>query len=472
MLLPVVFAACTGPAPDARLASTGIDVELRHGWRDAAGRPADSVLLADGTLQVHHALELPERWRGLPLHLRVEGAGWEVRASLDGTEVAHGEGGQAPVSLDLGTDVGVGAHTLTLDLAHADPGNVPGTPISSWTFEVPVDTRVLWSGQATLHVGPASTPAAPPRIVTASTSGGFLQDGHPVYLAGRRLQTMEPGDRRASVFRQARELARSGGNAFLWHGDSVDGELLDAIDELGIPVVAIPRCAGRRQRAGRPTPDAPRDRFLDAQDAGIAALFGQHPSLAGWAIEFEHPGVTPSFAAMRTQGVPVFDRSRARAVHASERTNLPPWIIEVIVDGADWPPGDKIAELVRIHAAGGGIGLELPPGEPAAGMYTVVPPALAGLGVEAWNPDRERPGRATVRARTRAGGVVIAEADGHPSVAAVADDEGVATLELPWSGRTSLHRPDGEPLVVDAVAGTWRSDGWHPGTVDHTLPEN
>jgi hypothetical protein len=318
---------------------------------------------------------------------------------VDGEEVAAEVGGGTPAVVDLSGQLRDGPHELQLRIDPASAANVPGQPLSAWTFGVPRPEETLWAGRAELRIGAvgqlrthfdadqlkatldgASGPVTytlvhdgevratwsgsptgevawvgprwpaelawlvatdeaghrwqarvGARSVTEGNGGPARIDGVPRYLATRRLDLVPDGDVRQSVFKQLVAAAQAGANGAEWHADALGVAAIEALDELGVPLVGVPRCAGRRQHDGIPPADTARDTWLAARDEQASALFANHPSVVGWAVEYSHLGLNPAFVSYRAMGLPFWDRDRASAVQEQEwpRTRPRPWVVEL-----------------------------------------------------------------------------------------------------------------------------------------------
>lgn len=533
----LLLLACAPPTSDAEIHDAGLDVQLDAGWTTPQGQPVPAPRRAQGPQRVVRPVVVPDGWERGPMALTVDGSGWEVRAEVDGIEVAHDEGGAWPARMDLTGKLPAGTHRLGLVVEPAAPDNVPGTPLSAWTFRVPQKGLSQWGGHATLRFGAAatiaprlvgdqlsasltggdgairyravrdgavlaswddSTPWDGPRwpdaliwIVAEDTSGHRWQvrtgirdvqtttaglvaiNGAATYLAARRVELVHDGAIRGDLFRQLTEAARAGDNAAEWHGEVLSDAGLDVLDELGVPTVGVPRCAGRRQHDGLAGRDDPRDAWLAARDERAAAVWASHPAAVAWANEYAHPGVPVSFAGYRATGLPFFDTDRARAVHEDDPAGvrLPAWIIEL-----PWTAGrpgyaERVAALVQAHRRTGGAGLEMPLPDAGGSFVRILPGVLRDLGVVPWSPGTPRRGPATVAVDVGiAGTLVLLEVPEQPAVGAFADDHGTARIELDYAGGATVRTVGGSPMAITLTPGQWRGDGWHESVTTVRYP--
>ena len=524
----LLLLACTTPASDADIRDAGLDVQLDAGWATPEGHAVSGPKRAQGAQQIVRPVVVPDGWDRGPIALSVDGSGWLVRAQVDGVEVARDEGGAWPARLDLTGKLPAGAHRLGLSIEPASEENVPGGPISAWTFRVPQKGLSQWGGQARLRFGAAATmtprlvdsplsaalvggdgavhftavrdgtvlarwddaatwdgPTWPEalvwivaedeaghrwqvrtglRSVQATAEGLIAINGEPRYLAARRVELVHDGSVRTDLFRQLLDAARAGDNAAEWHGEVLSGAGIDVLDELGVPLIGVPRCAGRRQHDGRSGRDDPRDVWLADRDERAAAVWASHPSAVAWAIEYQHPGVHPSFSGYRAMGLPFFDTDRARAIREDEPTTarLPPWIIELPWTASRPDYAERVAALLQAHRQSGGAGMEVPLPDPSGAFSRLIPGVLEGLGVQPWVPDIPRRGPATVVADVGiAGTLVLLEVPEQPPVATFADSRGTARIELDYAGPATIRTVGGSPLAITLTPGTWRGDGWH-----------
>ena len=85
--------------------------------------------------------------------------------------------------------------------------------------------------------------------------------------------------------------AGAGVNAVELHGSMVHSQQLDIADELGIPIVQLPRCVGRVKRP--PGTGAGLLETLREQDIKLVRGVGAHPSVVSWLLEGDRHDLGP-----------------------------------------------------------------------------------------------------------------------------------------------------------------------------------
>lgn len=372
-----------------------------------------------------------------------------------------------------------------------------------------VESRGTWTGPI-WQVGGSETPAL--QYVTVSVGAGSLRqrrfgartvalagdhvsiNGKPVYLAGQRY-SQGGEDIRGRFARLRHWMLASGTNAVELHGAYLDPRVLDAADELGLPLVVTPRCEGQAKLDGAAAETADRRAFLDAGDARIAAVAASHPSAILWPLEeMGSTRVSAAFAGL--DGVVITsDRhwgmeEKRFADFVAEKhvpdfiNELPSWTLEP-VEGRSL--GARLAPLVAMHVPIG-IGAIFPElgvvGEPrraeapAGKAYaSELREELATAGVLALSPgDRRGPSTLVVRAlrgNRPVGGVPITlRAPRHALIGGFTDSTGKATIVLDYAGAAEIGVLGSDiRLGVSLTPGAYRGGRWYPTLTAVDVPD-
>lgn len=408
-------------------------------------------------------------------------------------------------------------------------GTPPTLEATAWTTGLPVGTPVTFTvvrdGATVLTAGPATTdatgraranvaydgprwpdPAGSAWLVarvegdtgtatgaarvglrSATVDGSTLRvDGQRVYLVAERVFGRDLADR--ATFGHAVAVALAGGaNAIAFHGEIIPTDVLDAADELGLPVVDTPRCDGQMHKQGPPGSDPARKAFAATGDARIVAALARHPSIVLWALEAPtwKGGATmhPTFA---TAEIPLLDEYHNAPlgdpgldpIHGAPQS-------AAFYRELAWQPGEtetlgqKLAPTL-LAESGTGIGVVLPtitpdrPDVPAQRASLRDAVTAAGLPPLTIGP---RPGPATLRvtvtrANAPAAGLpVLVDVPGLPTLGAVTDAAGVALLDVEASGPVRVHTVGGEASVdVSLTPGMWALPRWTPSVTEAALP--
>lgn len=312
-------------------------------------------------------------------------------------------------------------------------------------------------------------------------------NGERVYYAAWRMSGSGLAGRGpfATLVTQA---AAIGANALALHGEVVPGFLLDAADELGLPVVLTPRCDGQMRATGvvKATPE--RMSFAAEGDHRIVAAQRRHPSLVLWALE---AGTMPGGATVH----PVYGQSELPLLDEYHNAALGDPTLARVEGGDDqrapfyrelaWQPnggsdlGQKLAPVIAAEAKTG-IGLVLPSiSEDRPDLLRQregLRDAVAAAGITPMAPGTRR-GVSTLRvavtrAGSPAGGVpVLVDLPAQPTVGAFTDAAGVAWIEVDYVGRAKVHTVDGSVVTeVDITAGAWAPPRWNPSVTRAELP--
>lgn len=126
------------------------------------------------------------------------------------------------------------------------------------------------------------------REVSLSRDGLAVNDVQGAVFAVRVVH----GDDQPDLLTTLSALSPGGANAVELHGDVLDPTLLRLADELGVPVVVLPRCVGR---LGKPKGAASElTAMLEALDNAVLQDALAHPSVVAWLMEGDrqllHPG--------------------------------------------------------------------------------------------------------------------------------------------------------------------------------------
>lgn len=265
-------------------------------------------------------------------------------------------------------------------------------------------------------------------------------------------------------------LPSGGINALELHGDVPDGAWFDEADELGIPVVVLPRCDGSLWRemdgrTGGPRAAVAASPSVRAQDRRLASATAPHPSLVMWACEG-----APDTASAVCEGLddddpadrPVVGRAvpgwptspRLRLARPAPDAPTTGWVVEVA--DSEGVPLATVAETFLSAAGPGHLGGVIPPPsrqETAAWSET-------------WSQVARRIGapplvlegrRASSRVRVEGLAPLQAawlEVPGLTPVGILADGVGRADLSA-WHEGPATVRVDDARWPVDLVAGRW-----------------
>jgi hypothetical protein len=318
-------------------------------------------------------------------------------------------------------------------------------------------------------------------------------DGKPLYLAAQRYMPGRASPRQ-EVADMAWWLARSGSNALELHGVIHSDEVLQAADELGIPVVFTPRCAGvaRNDRPGQLTPALAR--FIARTNADMASSRRQHPSILMWSQEEDPVSAYPRlYSPFRSGQAILLGRDsqgldERRLQEAISRKRIATWINELpwkahSIQGKSLT--QRLEPLLNYHRPWG-TGLLLPHiyhrqdlSKPVGAdveqlgrdyqalMQQFEVPSLA-LG------DRRGPAELYVQVRRDgkavAGVPVLLHLAEQPTLASVSDMAGLARFSVDYAGSGAVSTLDGgERTEVFLRPGRYTDGRWVPSRAQATL---
>lgn len=533
--------------------------DVRPWQTGAAGAPG---------MQLSGRVHLPEDRLGVGSTLVLEGAWWDVRATVNGVTLPPATGGLAPVALEVGPHLRAGENVFAVSImpppagtpplltggglasgggwrtdradlqvaprlelrpgAHVETVSLPlesgqvratatvqGAPEGSHVrFTVSLDgEQVADLGEAPVLAGVAVAPAADwtlddwrpgrPALYLAQAElrgpdGGILDrmarrtgalavqgDGGGLHLGGDplRLMAVRVTNQERDLPGRFRELVSGGANSVEVHGELLRSTWLDQADELGLPLVVVPRCVGRTNK-GNPTPAIAATQR--AQDIRLVEHTAHHPSPVLWATEGQtaasqkkRPGLPK---VLWTEGLltdpldrPVSQHdvpARVQRIDGS-RPGAPAqdsclregcrgaWITEVTWRGPAVPQMWSIMATRTEDALtrGQALGVVIP--TPRRSDMADWAPAWAAVAKAAAMPAPDPgPFRASGVVALR-GGVpgasVFVEAAGHPTVGTVLDGQGAGTLRV-WHEGAALVRMGATALPIMVESGSWQ--GW------------
>ncbi len=132
------------------------------------------------------------------------------------------------------------------------------------------------------------------RAVTLGEDGGLRVNGAPHRLVGARVTNRPDLGDLATRFAA---LLPAGVNALEIHGELPRSTWLNLADEVGLPVVLLPRCVGRTRRGSTASPAT--FALQEAQDRRFLVDLVDHPGVLLWV------GEGPSARTQRGQAVPL-----------------------------------------------------------------------------------------------------------------------------------------------------------------------
>jgi hypothetical protein len=301
--------------------------------------------------------------------------------------------------------------------------------------------------------------------------GGLLLDRAPLRMMAIRAETDRPPHAHLRGWRGA------GINALEVHGSAPSSEWLAEADELGLPVVVLPRCDGplwrgvhARQRRAQLEQWSSE---LAAQDREIAWRAAAHPSVSLWACEGDKdlagalcgnltvldPRATPA-AGVQLGSWPLPAEGLMEAGPGGGPGPVavePGWIVELT--GATDAVGPTRAATTFVEACQQGAvgGVISPPGPPGdrAEWQRAWSGAAQELGMPALDSSDRRAG---ARLRVRGldvGHIAWLEVPGLTTVGVVAGQDGTVLLEA-WHRGPATVAVDGGSRRVELAPDTWR----------------
>ena len=334
------------------------------------------------------------------------------------------------------------------------------------------------------------------RQAQPSDSGGLQIGDQAGPLMGARM--VNEGD--MDFFRERLQgYAAAGVNALEVHGEQLRPDYLGAADELGLPVVVVPRCigrSGRNRNVNRSTLAA----TYAAQDARMARALAEHPSVVLLAVEGPTGGARLHSDALLSgpldgSRLPVagseprvsFDVP-ARVVNISggvtlatlQTTCMPKrceraWMVEMT---AHWNrnrsgrPSDQwalCAAAFSSHLDGGSPGgiIPTPNQRDEAGWSAAWGSLAASRGLPQVPGSGRGDATVTVTGLTP-GEVVWLEAPLLNPTGAIADSSGAASLSLYHAGPATV-RAGARSAAVTLTPGRWEDFAWLPQTATVAL---
>ena len=410
----------------------------------------------------------PESWiRSLALVAEGEGVGAAVRvhgaqpgnavqveAWLDGERLRWG--GTAPIE--------AGGLATVASASWSGPRWTPGDPGDAGLVNV---VATLLDGDG--GVLDRASRRTGVRSVTFEGGQTRLDGEHHPLMAIRADPAVPPHEQLGS-------WVTAGVNALEIHGTVPSPSWLAEADELGVPVVVLPRCDHRLWAGIQPSErrEAVQTQagVLRDQDHALAWTAAPYPSVALWACEGDRdsadalcrtltendPRGTPA-AGVQFPSRPIpgegLRRDLLGGAGGDPGFGMEGWIVETIVE----TPSARGAVSARTFAQAvedGAIGGVIPDREGAPqreweGAWAGV---AKQLGVPPLSPDRRR---ASARVRVqglRPGQTAWIEVPGLTPVGGVADREGGVLLDA-WHRGTATVRVDGEGREVDLSRVVW-----------------
>lgn len=398
----------TNPVPVAR-GSRSLDVRVaRNPWLDLApegGITDFSASLTDGTLSAH-----------------VEASGAQVRvlATRDGKVVQ--DLGRAPLQNGV-ADLRATWKGPTWDpWDSASPGLVHLWALAEDASGAVLDAVGERTGFRELAVG----------------QGGFTIGDTQTALVGIRV-----GHNMTSEDAVTDALA-AGMNTLEWHGVFFSSEDADHLDELGLALVALPRCDGTIK--ARPNDIAGQEATFDRQDANLKRSLGWHPAHVLWSSEGGSDAVGPYVAGL--EGPNALLGTQDLALSTIPPRNPPSqswWSIETLAHKVKGQAAEVEAVQEQLGASMvGAIVLGQPNGQPG------------GAWAETWKaveeiqpPASTRRGHAVIEQKVPPGEILWVEGVWLPKVGQLSQ-RGSASVEVWYDGPVIANG-----VSVEADPGTW-----------------
>lgn len=292
-----------------------------------------------------------------------------------------------------------------------------------------------------------------------ATNKGFELDGESMPLLAVRVDPSHP------LPAQARDSVTGGVNALELHGQSAPDSFLSTLDELGMPLVLMPRCDGRIwlrdgstahfQLAAQATEVARQDRAL------ITSLL-DHPSLLLWACEGSQETTRELCATLREDplgrpvaGVDVEVDVAPRSAGHDPGARV--WIAEIAGGSGQGRISTAGREFLEQARPGGYGGVILPP--PSMSLFIdewreTWREVAKELHAQAWDPAPRRASSRVIVSGLEAYAAVWLEAPWLSARGAVADDRGRAEIQA-WHVGPALLRSGQKTLSIELKADTW-----------------
>lgn len=280
--------------------------------------------------------------------------------------------------------------------------------------------------------------------------GRLLLNGRPAPLLAIRARVEDP-------FAASTTAAlETGANSLEVHGFSPGEPLADALDELGIGLVYMPRCDGQlwdRRREKEPAPFETWRQTLSYQDQGLLSFWANHPALLLWACEGSPEQASNLCSVLRADplarpvvGGQIVGTVLGSPMAADYRPSPRSWVLEVTAAG-ETPIEQRVFDLFASEGQGVGGVMALPPGSPGPENAQRLMDWRAAwskvhekLDSEPWAPLRRRG-----MSRVEVTGLEAGE---------------VAWIEAPWATPAGVVS-SGRALTLEA---------WHQGEARVTLP--
>ena len=169
-----------------------------------------------------------------------------------------------------------------------------------------------------------------------------------------------------NITKAIREYKKAGVNAIEFHGEMIDRISLGILDELGIPVIIVPRCIGRTNYHKKNEID---DETLAQQDQRFVSAIRNHPSLILIALEGQYEGISLNSKHLTNSELPIVGNknqtARMRFTEDFTPQCLPnkctdKWLIEMTFRGSRTKDWKRITNGFMQQVKGGIIGAILP----------------------------------------------------------------------------------------------------------------
>lgn len=516
-------------------------------------------------LQLTGRVALPADRLGAGSVLVLEGAWWDVQATINGVSLPASTGGLAPLRLDVGPHLRAGENTFVLVLSPPAPGTPPlqtGGGLASgggWradradlqvaprlelrpaahvrSVSLPLDAgqvratarvdgapagarvrfTVALDGEQVADLGEGPVIDG---VATAPATAWPLDDWRPgrpaLYLARAALvgaggETLDAMAQRTGALDVAGDeaglrlagdplrlmavrvtghdrdlpgrfaaLVAGGANGVEVHGELPRTTWLDEADELGLPLVLVPRCVGRTNKG---TPTEAILALQHEQDLRLVDHTAHHPSPVLWATEGQsansqkkRPGPPK---VLWTEGLLTDPLGRPVSQHdvdaRVQRVGMPgpdgapqdscvvegcgaAWLTEVTWRGPATPQMWSVMAGRTQHALteGGALGVVIPTPRPAdeGGWAPAWAAVAAAAGVSPASPGPFRAPSAVSLRGGPPGATVFVEAPGHPTVGTVLDRQGAGGVQL-WHAGAAEVVLGSRRIPVTLRPGTW-----------------